>query len=82
LARKNASWLVQEFDELAGFRRLDPDRPSAGREFTDSIDRKIGQAREHRAQVVAVRQTEAATSFDLRGRGIREVERRIGDFAA
>ena len=42
-------------DGVAGFRRLVPGSPSAGREFGDSIDRKIGQAREHRAEVVADR---------------------------
>jgi len=42
-------------DGVAGFRRLVAGGPSAGREFSDSIDRKIGQAREHRAQVVADR---------------------------
>jgi hypothetical protein len=30
------------FDDPAGFRRLDPGRPSFGREFSDSIARKIG----------------------------------------
>jgi len=29
--------------------------PSAGREFGDSIERKIGQAREHRTQVISDR---------------------------
>jgi len=42
-------------DGVAGFRRLVAGGPSAGREFSDSIDRKIGQAREHRAEVVADR---------------------------
>jgi hypothetical protein len=50
-------------------RRLDPGRPSAGCEFSDAIDRKIGQAREHRAEVVAERQAAAATSFDDRNDG-------------
>ena len=39
----------------AGFRRLVAGGPSAGREFSDSIDRKIGQARGHRAQVTEPR---------------------------
>jgi hypothetical protein len=39
----------------AGLRRLDSGCPSAGREFSDSIDRKVGQAREDRAEVVADR---------------------------
>jgi hypothetical protein len=34
-------------DRVGGFRRLVPGGPSAGREFGDSIDRKISQAREH-----------------------------------
>ena len=38
-----------------GLGRLDPGCPSAGREFGDSIERKIGQAREDRAEVVADR---------------------------
>src|ERR1700736_47016 len=42
-------------DGVAGFRRLVAGGPSAGRKFSDSIDRKIGQAREHRAEVVADR---------------------------
>jgi len=42
-------------DGVAGFQRLVAGGPSAGREFSDSIDRKIGQAREHRAEVVADR---------------------------
>src|SRR5580704_7505018 len=33
--------------------RLDPSRPSFGREFSDAIAGKIGQPREHRAEVVA-----------------------------
>jgi hypothetical protein len=40
-------------DGVAGFRRLVADSPSGGREFSDSIDGKIGQARKHRAQIVA-----------------------------
>jgi hypothetical protein len=40
-------------DGVAGFRRLVADSPSSGREFSDSIDGKIGQARKHRAQIVA-----------------------------
>jgi DNA polymerase family A len=36
-------------------RRLDSGRPSFGREFSYAIARKIGQAREHRAEVVAER---------------------------
>jgi hypothetical protein len=43
------------FDGAAGFRRLDLGRPSVGGEFRDSIDRKIGQAWEHRAEVGAER---------------------------
>ena len=42
-------------DGVAGFRRLVAGDASAGRKFSDSIDRKIGQAREHRAEVVADR---------------------------
>src|SRR5271166_3299170 len=42
-------------DGVARFRRLVAGGPSAGREFSDSIDRKISQAREHRAEVVADR---------------------------
>ena len=59
--RKAASSLYRErlanctVDGVAGFRRLVAGGPSAGREFSDSIDRKIGQAREHRAEVVADR---------------------------
>jgi hypothetical protein len=41
------------FDGAAGFRRSNPSRPSVGSEFSDSIARKIGQPREHRAEVVA-----------------------------
>jgi hypothetical protein len=37
------------------FERLVPDSPSAGREFGDSSDGTIGQAREHRTQVVSDR---------------------------
>jgi len=40
---------------VAGFRRLVAGSPSAGREFSDAIARKIGQAWEHRAEVVADR---------------------------
>ena len=40
-------------DGVAGFRRLVADSPSGGREFSDSIDGKIGQARKHRTQIVA-----------------------------
>ena len=32
-------------DDVAGFRRLVADSPNGGREFSDSIDGKIGQAR-------------------------------------
>ena len=42
-------------DGVAGFRRLVADSPSAGGKFVDSIDRKIGQAWEHRAEVGAER---------------------------
>src|SRR5260370_20462813 len=42
-------------DGAAGLRRLAADSPSAGREFSDSIDRKIGQSREHSTEVVADR---------------------------
>src|SRR5260370_42516145 len=35
---------------IDGFRRLVACRPSAGREFGDSIDRKIGKARKHRTK--------------------------------
>lgn len=42
---------------VAGFSRLDPSRPSTGREFSDSIDRKIGQARERRAVRSGLRRT-------------------------
>jgi hypothetical protein len=34
-------------DGVVGSRQLVPDSPSAGREFSDSIDRKISQTREH-----------------------------------
>lgn len=54
---------------VAGLRLLDPGCPSAGREFSDSIDRKVGQAREDRDEVVAERQAQAATSFDDRNDG-------------
>ena len=47
--------LTAPVDGVAGFRRLVAGGPSAGREFSDSIDRKISQAREHRAEVVADR---------------------------
>ena len=57
------------FDDLAGIRRLDPGRPSFGREFSDAIARKIGQPREHRVEVVAEWQSQAATSFDDRNDG-------------
>jgi internalin A len=40
---------------VAGLRRLDSGRPSVGREFSDSIAWKIGQAREYRAEIVAER---------------------------
>ena len=56
-------------DGVAGFRRLVSGRPSAGREFGDSIDRKIGQAREHRAEVVADREVQTPTGFDDRNDG-------------
>jgi hypothetical protein len=46
-------------DGVAGFRRLVAGSPSAGREFGDSIDRKIGQARNHRTQVVSNREAQA-----------------------
>src|SRR5277367_3813667 len=46
-----------------------PSRPSFGREFSDAIAGKIGQPREHRAEVVAERQAQAATSFDDRKDG-------------
>jgi hypothetical protein len=38
-------------------------------EFSDAIDREIGQAWEHRAEVVAERWAQAATSFDDRNDG-------------
>jgi Initiator Replication protein len=40
-------------DGVEGFRRLVADSPSGRREFSDSIDGKVGQARKHRAQIVA-----------------------------
>ena len=40
-------------DGVAGFRRLVADSPSGGREFSNSIDGKVGQAWKHRAQIVA-----------------------------
>ena len=49
---------------VAGLRLLDPGCPSAGREFSDSIDRKVGQAREDRDEVVAERRVvEALEGF-------------------
>jgi transcriptional regulator of aromatic amino acid metabolism len=42
-------------DGVAGFRRLVAGSPSAGREFGDSIDRKVSQARRDRATTVANR---------------------------
>ena len=42
-------------DGVAGSDGLVPGSPSAGREFGDSSDGKIGQAREHRTQVVSDR---------------------------
>ena len=40
-------------DGVPGFRRLIADSPSGGREFSNSIDGKVGQTRKHRAQIVA-----------------------------
>jgi TPR repeat protein len=47
--------IVSTVDGVAGFRRLVAGTPSARCEFSDSIDRKIGQAQEHSAEVVANR---------------------------
>jgi hypothetical protein len=40
-------------DGVAGFRRLVADNPSGGREFSDSIDGKVGQTGQHRAEIIA-----------------------------
>jgi hypothetical protein len=55
-ARINRARLTNcRVDGVAEFRRVVAGSPNAGREFSDSIDRKIGQAREHRTQVVSNR---------------------------
>src|ERR1700740_2396640 len=66
---KSKRLTIGAVDDVAGFRRLVADSPSGGREFSDSIDGKIGQARQHRAQIVANCEAEATTSFHNRKNG-------------